>query len=148
MPRDKKTLDRQLAVIADFFAGDLPQAQILTKHRVSQQTYRAWQFDPDFTDEMEWRIAAAHRESAAVIARVAPVAAQRLVELTKSPKQEIARRACLDIIALGKVGSGKPPPAVRDSDTRGPAMTPETASKILAALADATESPGESILLE
>jgi len=102
MPKDKRSLDRQLAVIGDFFTGDLSQAQIITKHRVSEETYRKWQFDPDFTDEMERRIAAAHRESAAIIARFAVTAAELLIGLTKSPKPEVARRACLDIIAFGR----------------------------------------------
>ena len=62
----------------------------LTKHRVSSETYRRWQFDTAFTDEMERRIAAAHRESAAIIARFARVAADRLIQLTQSPKEEIA----------------------------------------------------------
>jgi hypothetical protein len=138
MPKDKRTLDRQLAVIADFFSGDLSQADILTKHRVSEQTYRAWQFDTDFTEEIERRIAAAHRESAALIARFSTVAATRLIELTQSPKEEIARRACLDIMALGRPGPPRPPRVSPGAHSEGSAISPEAASKMLAALAEAT----------
>ena len=126
-----------MAVIADFFGGDLSQADILTKHRVSEETYRKWQFDTAFTDEMDRRIAAAHRESAAIIARCAPLAAGRLIELTKSPKEEIARRACLDIISFGKTALARANrvPTVTDPDAH--AISPEAASKILAALVGA-----------
>ncbi len=145
MPKDKRTVDRQLAVIRDFFSGDLSQAQILTKHRVSQETYRRWQFDADFTEEMHRRIAAAHRESAAIIARFAVTAAELLIALTKSPKPEVARRACLDVIAFGR--DLRPTP----TDSRGPGagdglvISAEAASKMLAALANAAEATREPL---
>jgi len=139
MPKDKRSLDRQLAVLADFFSGDLSQAQILTKHRVSEQTYRTWQFDADFTDEMERRIAAAHRESAAIIARFAVTAAELLIGLTKSPKPEVARRACLDIIAFGRDLRPTPVEHGPPRGPEGPPISPEVASKMLAVLAEAAE---------
>jgi len=118
--KDKRTVERQLAVIADFFAGDLSQAAILTKHRVSTATYRAWQFDTGFTEEVERRIASAHRESAAIIAWVAATAALRLIKLTKSPKEDIARKACLDIIAMGRRTIAAPRPPQETGDQQPP----------------------------
>jgi len=145
MPKDKKSLHRQLGVIADFFAGDLSQAQVLTKHRVSEETYRAWQFDADFTDEMDRRIVTAHRESAALIARVASMAANRLIELMKSPKEEIARRACLNIISIGEKAIKKVAAPAEQKTPQGPAISPESASKLLAVLAEAAgASPEEA----
>ena len=136
--------ERQLALIAGFFHGDLSQAQILTKHHVSKETYRRWQFDTAFTDEMERRIGAAHRESAAIIARFAAQAAVRLIELTKSPKEEIARKACLDIIALGRAGSPVPPAGSPVEAEQAPALSEEMASKMLGLLADAASQPSPS----
>ena len=140
MARDKRTIDRQLVLIADFFAGDLSQAQILTKHRVSEQTYRAWQHDPDFIEEYERRIASAYRESTALLARFSTTAANRLIELTSSPKHEIARRACLDIISLQP---SEPGPIQRPQTQSAPVMSETTASKILGALADAGVQAGK-----
>jgi len=137
----KRTLERQLALIADFFGGDLSQGEILTKHRVSEQSYRAWQHDPSFVEEVDNRIASAYRESAALIARFATPAAVRLIELTKSLKDEIARRACLDIISLHPPN---PPPVRRGAEEPTAKMSEATASKILAALADAADEPGGS----
>ena len=141
MPKDKRTLERQLALVADFFKSDLPQAAILTKHRVSEETYRKWQFDTDFTEEIERRIAAAHRETAALIARCAGLAATRLIELTKSPKEEIARKACLDVIAFGRFARAAPTPRPQSDYAGAPTLSPEAASKILAAHADAAQEP-------
>ena len=140
MPKDKRSLDRQLAVIADFFSGDLPQAAILTKHRVSEETYRRWQYDADFTDEIDRRIAAAHRESAAIIARFAVSAAQSLIALTKSPKPEVARRACLDIMAFGDHLRAAPSAPRSPVDTDGPPIPAEIASKRLELLSEASAS--------
>ena len=111
----------------------------MTKHRVSEETYRKWQFDTGFTEEVDRRIAAAYRESAALIARVAHVAAGRLIELMKSPKDEIARRACLDIIGLGRKPTDVPARREAPPEQEAPTMSPETASKLLAVLADAAE---------
>jgi hypothetical protein len=145
MPRDKRSTDRQLAVIADFFCGDLSQAQILTKHRVAEETYRRWQFDADFTDEIDRRIAAAHRESAAIIARFAVSAAESLIALTKSTKPEVARRACLDIIGFGRDLSTTPARSAPAGDPEGPRISPQAASKMLAALADADQAQRETL---
>jgi hypothetical protein len=137
-------VDRQLAVIADFFCGDLSQAQILTKHRVSQETYRRWQFDADFTDEIDRRIAAAHRESAAIIARFALSAAELLIALTKSPKPEVARRACLDIIGFGRAVDATRARSAQPDAPKGPRISPEAASKMLAALAEADQAQAQA----
>jgi hypothetical protein len=143
MPKDKKSLHRQLAVIADFFSGDLSQAQVLTKHRVAEETYRRWQFDTDFTDEMDRRIGTAHRESAALIARVASAAANRLIELMKSPKEEIARRACLNIISIGEKAIKRVAVPGDQKSPEGPPISPESASKLLAVLAEAAGASPE-----
>lgn len=141
MARDKKTVDKQLRVLGEFFRGDLAQSAILTKYRVTEQAWRAWQFDTDFTDEFDRRIASAHRESAALLARYAPTAAGLLIALAKSPKEEIARRACLDIIALPR--PPVPGPAKAAAAAAPPSsefqLSEKAASAMLQALADASD---------
>ncbi len=90
---------RQLAVIDELFDGDDEQA-VLDKYKVSRRLYNKWLADDAFTGEFDRRIDAAFRQSAVLIARYAPLAAAKLVQLTESDKEETARKACLDIISM------------------------------------------------
>ena len=100
MPKAKQLTQRQLAVIEDLFAGELDEQAILDKHNVDRQLYSKWQNDDDFIEQFEKRIADAYRQSAVLIARYAPLAAAKLIQLTESDKAETARKACLDIISM------------------------------------------------
>jgi len=79
------------------------------------------------------------------MAKYSCLAAVKLVELTASDKAETARKACLDIISVPKIATNKDEQAdktQKDGDREAEQLSAETASKILAALADeeATES--------
>ena len=144
--RKKNTLTkRQLDVIEDLFAGELNEQAVLEKHNVNAKLYSKWQSDDAFVEHLEKRIAAAHRLSAALIARYAPVAAAKLVQLTQSEKEETARKACLDIIAMqpSPTPASKPQPPGPDTLDHPQSLTPKTAAKILAILAEEKEEPDE-----
>lgn len=100
MVKRKKLSKKQLAVIDDLFNGELDEHAVLRKHKVSRNVYNGWLTDGLFSSEFDRRIMSAHRQSAALIAKYAPLAAAKLVQLTESEKAETARRACLDIISL------------------------------------------------
>jgi len=149
---DRKKLTRkQLAVIEDLFAGELDETQVLKKHNVSTRVYNKWQADEAFIQQFQRRIAAAYRQSAAIIARYAPAAAAKLVQLTQSEKEETARKACLDIISMHPP-SAKPlrySPATTTNDHAPlpdlPPLSEQAAGKILAILAEENNpSPRES----
>ena len=136
MPKKEKLSKRQIDVIDDLFAGELDEQAILQKHKVRAKLYNKWQAEDAFVEQLEKRIAAAHRQSAALIARYAPIAAAKLVQLTQSEKEEIARKACLDIISMPNTPDGKAAPAAQPiAEPTDPPLAPETASKILAILA-------------
>jgi hypothetical protein len=149
MPKRKQLSKRQLAVIADLFSGELDEQAVLEKHKVGETLFNKWQSDPAFIEQLEARIAAAYRQSAALIARYAPLAAAKLVALTESDKEETARKACLDILSLRPTGAstllttGDPPDFAKgyagqasDESACGGPFSPETASRLLAALAE------------
>ena len=139
MARKKQLKKRQLAVIDDMFSGELDEQSVLAKHKVSRDVYNKWLADGDFAEEFDRRIASAHRQSAALIARYAPLAAAKLVQLTESENQETARKACLDIISLPKIGPQKTEQSdkgKKDSDTQAEQLPEATASRLLAALAE------------
>jgi len=120
------------------FSGELDEQAVLDKHKVSRNLYNRWLDDGLFVSEFDHRIISAHRQSAALIARYAPLAAAKLVQLTESEKEETARKACVDIISL---------PALLDKRTVQPdepqtaetqqlqQITEQTASRLLVALA-------------
>jgi len=139
MARKKQLKKRQLAVIDDMFSGELDEQSVLAKHKVSRDVYNKWLADGDFAEEFDRRIASAHRQSAALIARYAPLAAAKLVQLTESENQETARKACLDIISFPKIAAQKTEQsdrAKKDSDTQAEQLSEATASRLLAALAE------------
>ncbi len=145
--RKKNTLTkRQIAVIEDLFAGELDEHAVLKKHNVNAKLYNKWQDEYAFIEHLEKRIAAAHRLGAALIARCAPIAAAKLVELTQCKKEETARKACLDIIAMQPLPIAQPKPQVPqgtacaapepNTPDHPQNLTPQAAAKILALLAE------------
>ena len=144
MAQKKWLKKRQLAVIEDMFDGELDEQAVLAKHKVSRNVYDKWLADADFVEEFDRRISRAHRQSELIIARYAPLAAAKLVQLTESENQETARKACLDIISLPKIGPQKTEQsnkATKESDNPAEQLPDETASRLLAALAEAEQQP-------
>jgi len=138
MSKQNKLSQRQLDVIEDLFAGELDEQAVLEKHRVTPRLYRKWQADDAFIEQFQRRIATAYRRSAALLARSAPKAAARLVQLTQCDKEETARKACLDIIAMQPSSTPASKPQHPDPGTpdHPHTLTPQTAAKILAILAE------------
>lgn len=145
MAKRKQLSKKQLAVIDDMFAGELDEQAVLDKHKISRSTYNRWQGDELFVDEFNRRIASAHRQSVALIARYAPLAAAKLVQLTESENQETARKACLDIISLPSLAAKKteqPTEPQSSPDKQAQQLLPQTASRLLAALAQEENDDG------
>jgi len=138
MSKQNKLSQRQLDVIEDLFAGELDERAVLERHRVNPRLYKKWQADDAFIEQFERRIAAAYRRSAALLARYAPIAAAKLVQLTQCDKEETARKACLDIISMQTPLLAPPRPKAADPDVpeQSPTLSDQTASKILALLAE------------
>jgi hypothetical protein len=125
---------RQIAVLDDLFAGQLDEQAVLDKYKVSRRLYDKWQGCESFAAEYSRRIAALDRHSGLIIARYASMAAAKLVQLTDSENQETGRKACLDIISLTE----KQVKETRhnERDMKDEQLPPETAAKLLAALAE------------
>jgi len=140
MARKNYLSTKQLAVIEDLFSGELDESVILQKHKISRNLLNRWLADEAFKKQFDERVESAHRQSELIIARYAPLAAAKLVQLTESDKEETARKACLDIISLRR-------PAERlavaetatDKDSESQSvetqLSDETAARLLAALA-------------
>lgn len=138
MAQRKKLSKKQLSVMDNMFTGELDEQAVLEQHKVSRNVYSRWLADGLFVSEFDRRIMSAHRQSAALIARYAPLAAAKLVHLTESEKEETARKACLDIISLQALLDKRiaQPSQSQTTETQPlQRITEQTASRLLAALA-------------
>jgi hypothetical protein len=136
MSEPKRLTRRQRAVIEDLFAGEMTEPEVLAKHNVSTALYDRWLTDARFCECFERRVARAYREARLTLARHAPEAAKTLIDLTTCEKEETARRACLDIVAPPSApGAAETPHEAAERDPIAE-LPPETATRLLAALAD------------
>lgn len=142
MAKAKQLSKRQLAVIEDLFNGELDEQAVLDKYKVGRKLYNKWLADETFVEQFDQRIAGAYRQSTLLIARYAPLAAAKLVQLTESEKEETARKACLDIISMhAPTDRLAVAPAVlvdnpASATSNPPDLSPETASRLLDILAE------------
>ena len=142
MTKTKKLSRRQRAVIEDLFTDELAEEGVLEKHHVSQALYSRWLADDRFAEQLELRIGQANRAGRIILARYSPVAAGKLVTLTECKKEEIARKACLDIITLDTVTASSKAPVAAEQDENAPSdaeLPPEIARRILTALASGND---------
>ena len=144
MRRIKQLTKKQLAVIEDLFSGELEEQAILDKHKLSRKLYNQWRNDESFAEQFEKRITESYRQSDVLIARYAPVAAAKLIQLTESEKAETARKACLDIISMPILTANRkaqPSEESQSVDTQPPiSLNTETAGRLLAVLAENSEN--------
>lgn len=139
MKKAGKVSKKQLAVIDELFSGDLDEQAVLDKYNISRAQYCRWLANEDFAEQFDRRIAAAYRQSAALIARYATLAAAKLVQLTESSNPETSRKACLDIITLDSrrsmLDTRSKPADEKPAEHHLQTLSPETAGKILEVLA-------------
>ncbi|HPC95257.1 MAG TPA: hypothetical protein PLU87_09955 [Sedimentisphaerales bacterium] len=135
MSESKRLTKRQRAVIEDLFADQASEREVLDRHNVSAALYDRWLADERFREHLEERIARAYRQARLILARSAPQAAQSLIELTKCRKEDLARRACLDIIAPPAASGPTEAPPAEAANNPAAELPPETATRLLAALA-------------
>jgi hypothetical protein len=139
MAKTKQLSKRQLDVIEDLFDERMLEQDVLDKYNVGRNLFNKWLLDETFTEQLDKRIAAAYRSSTIYIARYAPLAAAKLVQLTDSTKVETARRACLDIISMNLSGENSTGMTVAGGEKLSenpPPFSADTAGKLLAVLAE------------
>jgi hypothetical protein len=129
---------KQLSVINDLFTSELDEQAVLDKYDVNRDTFEKWLNDERFIGQLNERITHSFQQSRLIIARFAPLAASKLVELTMSKNQETARKACLDIISMDSANNKflAPSNTGGSQDNINAEISPEFASRILAALAE------------
>ena len=124
---------KQLLVLEELFSGQLSEQEILNKHKISRHVYNKWLNDSGFIEYFYQRIRGYSMQSSLIVARYAPVAAARLVELTGSDKEETARKACLDVISMPEkiIPDQKEKQEIKKMD-----ISDDAAAKVMKILAD------------
>ena len=141
MKKNNQLTKRQHLLIDRLLDDKRAEHEILAKQRVSRATYERWQREPAFLEQFELRSRMAYRRSAAIIARHAPQAAEKLVTLATEGKGETARKACLDILTMGDNTKACPATQPQEAEPADhPAIAPEIADRLLAELAQEQES--------
>ena len=139
MAKRKYLRQKQLVVLDDLFNSDLDEQAVLDKHKVRRSTYERWFEDKLFAERFKKYVNGLKRRGELLMAKYSCLAAAKLVELTASGKEETARKACLDIIAPPTLTAKKtqaPAKQQGSPDKQAQKLSPKTASKLLAALAE------------
>lgn len=140
MAKAKQLSKKQLRLIESLSASKLRERTILARHKIGRQLFHRWLADARFCEELNQVVAEGYRQSTLMLARNAPTAAKKLIKLTKCKKEETARKACMDIITMKPPTFQPAASAARDDNTKESApISPETASRILSALAEERE---------
>ncbi len=124
----------QLEIIDDLFELGGDENAVIQKHNIDRKVFRGWLAEKEFADCVADRLKSSKLHSEILLSRYASFAASKLIQLCQSENQETSRKACLDILNLHKE-------QLLNTDENQPAeplpsIDPETASKILAVLAE------------
>jgi len=139
MAKKRYLRKQQYVLIEELVNGELDEAEALKKYGVRRSTFEKWLGDRLFVDELGRQVDGLKRRSELIVARRKSMAAVRLAELTASDKPETARKACLDIMRLDEAsdfGSVQVEAKDSDEDARYEDLSAETASRLLAVLAE------------
>ena len=118
-------------------------AQALRKNRVSPFRYRKWLKNPLFKREFVDRKESLERQRKFILISSLPQAVRRLAELIHSEKDEIARKACMDILNIMKADEEKEEKERAERaghQSHMPQISEAKAAKIWAVLAEPDES--------
>jgi len=135
MLKSKFLTKKQKRVLEDLFSTTFTVQEVLEKWKVKKTTYHRWHSQEFFASEYKRLLKLIRSESELIFARYSAEVALKLVSLTAAEKDEIARKACMDVInhpryKVKKEFIKKPP----EEETHEP-LPPEVASRLLAALA-------------
>jgi hypothetical protein len=140
MFKSKYLTKKQKGVLEDLFSGTLTVQEVLEKWYVTRRTYFRWHAQEFFASEFKRLLNLTQIESELVCARYSAQVAMKLVSLTVAEKDEIARKACMNVINHPSrktknqiVTKNLPIP-----EETYPPLPPEVQSKLLAFLADDT----------
>lgn len=136
MARRKYLSGRQLAVLDDLFGSDVDMSQVLRKHGIRAATFNRWRNEQLFAAAYRERLSNCRFGSELFMVRCVPLAATKLVELMDSENQEVARKACLNIMELTQEESQEKSEEKRVEDKEAAGLSEQEARVLLGSLAE------------
>ncbi|MGA2323327.1 MAG: hypothetical protein ABSG22_05720 [Sedimentisphaerales bacterium] len=138
MLKSKYLTKKQKGVLEDLFSGPLTVQEVLEKWKVTRRTYFRWHAQEFFSSEFKRLLNLVHSESELICARYSAEVAMKLVSLTVAEKDEIARKACMNVInhPSRKTKNQIATKNLPIPEETYPPLPPEVASRLLAALAN------------
>jgi hypothetical protein len=120
------------------FEGVMTDKEICKRWKVSARTLAAWRVEAEFGRYIEALCEAAVVRTRCILSRNGPAAAAKLAELVNSGKNDIARRAAMDLIGhcLKRPGASE---ATKEPPSAGEDMTDEEARELLKSLIETDE---------
>jgi hypothetical protein len=98
--RRKDLSEKKWAVLEDLFYSELDENAVLKKHNVSRTTYERWLRQKLFSRQFQQYTASLARRTALAVAKAETEVAVRLVDITRCQKEESARKACQQVLAI------------------------------------------------
>jgi hypothetical protein len=98
--RRKDLTEKKWAVLQDLFYSELDEIAVLKKHDVNRTTYERWLRQKLFSRQFRQYSASLARRTALAVAKAETEVAVRLVEITRSQKEESARKACQQVLSI------------------------------------------------
>ena len=123
---------KQLKVIKELFEGNEGERKVLEDNNVSEQTWRRWLGDRDFISKVTNKIETAKLSNQILLAKIMPVVTTRLLQLCGSENEDVSRKACLTLVELQNDKEIN----LQFEEKPETEMDPETASRLLAVLAE------------
>ncbi|HBG26697.1 MAG: hypothetical protein A2Y10_09095 [Planctomycetes bacterium GWF2_41_51] len=129
-----------MKVIEELFEENESEKKILEDNNISEATWRRWLSDKYFIMAISNRIETASLKNRILLAKILPSVTARLVHLCSSDNEDVSRKACITLLELQQN---------KDLDLQfeeepQTQLDPETASKILAILAERKRKPKEN----
>ncbi|MCE5339520.1 MAG: hypothetical protein LLF92_00130 [Planctomycetaceae bacterium] len=128
-------------IIDEWVQNEVDETELIQKYRISFKKLSKLLNYKQTKDEIDGRLEVAKKRSQLLIAKYLPVATAKLIELCNSDNNETSRKACMDLIKEELQEKFAEPITQTEAQEPAPKIDNETASTILAVLAEKKKRP-------
>jgi len=124
--------ENQTDALDELYANGGDESAVQAKFNISRNVWQSWLDNHYFTAEMNARHDSLQRQADIMLAKFKPIAMAVLISLCQSQNEEVSRKACVELLNLKFQFDEKKVQQPEDNEQ----LSPETASKMLALLAE------------
>ncbi|MFA6176247.1 MAG: hypothetical protein WC765_06690 [Phycisphaerae bacterium] len=128
--------NRQLQAIDELFVSGGNENAVLQKFSISLSKWKRWRSQQPFSRALEAKMKTLNQNGQMLLLQHSSLASARLLELCNSEKEEVSRKACLNVLQLNSETVEKIPLQQDDAGDTKTNLTDEQAEKILAVLSE------------